>query len=345
MDYFEEDSSKLYMVFQVKLLPASAGSAGSSAVVSKICGQQIKMPQNGEKDPGTRMGNLKKHLQRQHPDEYEVVQSQENTRTAFGSHSQNQHGQRKVDSFFAPAPEKILVKHNMESFKAALVEMAVENAFSLRVFSLKGFKRLVGDMAEKLQVSLDRNQIRSYVILAAKAEKERLREDVRGKFVYLKFDCATRIRTNYLGLNVRYVNKDKLPTTSTLKVVDTRSQHTATELKDIIEKVLKDYEIPLEKVLCCVTDNASNMVKLVTTMNEDLKAAFGDQQDEDEDEDEYEDVEEDEDEETIDLQKVIPPSIEHMRCAAHTLQLAVYDGIKNSKARVETKMFIFIFDN
>ena len=96
-----------------------------------------------------------------------------------------------------------------------------------------------------------------------------------------------------------------------------------------------------------VTDNASNMVKLVTTMNEDLKAAVGDRQDEDEDEDEdeYEDVEEDEDEETIDLQKVIPPSIEHMRCAAHTHQLAVYDGIKNSKARVETKMFIFIFDN
>jgi hypothetical protein len=339
MDYFEEDSTKLYMICQVKLHPASAGSAASAAVVSKICGQQIKIAQTGEKDPGTRMGNLKKHLQRQHPDEYEVVQSQENTRK---QHSQNQHGQRKVDSFFAPAPEKILVKHNMESFKAALVEMAVENAFSLRVFSLKGFKRLVGDMAEKLQVSLDRNQIRSYVILAAKAEKERLREDVRGKFVYLKFDCATRIRTNYLGLNVRYVNKDKLPTTSTLKVVDTRSQHTATELKDIIEKVLKDYEIPLEKVLCCVTDNASNMVKLVTTMNEDLKAAFGDQvqQDEEEDEDEYEDVEEDED-----LQEAIPPSIEHMRCAAHTLQLAVYDGIKNSKARVETKMFIFIFDN
>jgi hypothetical protein len=51
-----------------------------------------------------------------------------------------------VDSFFAPAPEKVLVKHNMESFKAALVEIAVDNAFSLRVFSTKGFKRLVGDL-------------------------------------------------------------------------------------------------------------------------------------------------------------------------------------------------------
>jgi hypothetical protein len=340
MDYFEEDSTKIYMICQVKLLPASAGSAADSAVVSKICGQQIKIAQTGEKDPGTRMGNLKKHLQRQHPDVYEVVQSQALTRTAYGK--QQFQGQKKVDSFFAPKPEKVLVKHNMESFKAALVEMAVENAFSLRVFSTKGFKRLVGNLAEKLHVSLDKDQIRSYVILAANAEKDRLKEELRGKFVYLKFDCATRIRTNYLGLNVRYVNKDKLPTTATLKVVDTRSQHTAMELKDIIDKVLKDYEIPMEKVLCCVTDNASNMVKLVTTMNEDLKAAFGDQvqQDEEEDEDEYEDVEEDED-----LQEAIPPSIEHMRCAAHTLQLAVYDGIKNSKGRVETKMFIFIFDN
>ncbi len=86
------------------------------------------------------------------------------------------------------------------------------------------------------------------------------------------------------------------------------------------------------------------MVKLVTTMNEDLKAAFGDLQDEEEDEDKDEDVEVDGDEETFDLHKVIPPNIEHMRCAAHTLQLAVYDGNKNSKARVETKIFIFIFD-
>jgi hypothetical protein len=104
MDYFEEDSTKLYMICQVKLHPASAGSAGSAgsaasaAIVSKICGQQIKIAQTGEKDPGTRMGNLKKHLQRQHPDEYEVVQSQALTRTASGSQSQKQQvqGQQKV---------------------------------------------------------------------------------------------------------------------------------------------------------------------------------------------------------------------------------------------------------
>ena len=48
MDYFEEDSTKLYMVCQVKLHPASAGSAASTAVVSKICGQQMKIALTGE---------------------------------------------------------------------------------------------------------------------------------------------------------------------------------------------------------------------------------------------------------------------------------------------------------
>ena len=51
-------------------------------------------------------------------------------------------------------------------------------------------------------------------------------------------------------------------------MVDTQSRHSARELKDIIETVLDNYEIPLSNILCCITDNASNMVKLVTTMNE-----------------------------------------------------------------------------
>ena len=87
--------------------------------------------------------------------------------------------------------------------------------------------------------------------------------------MYLKVDCATRIRTNYLGINVRYISKStKLPTTSTLAVVDTLSRHSARDLKTIIERILDEYGIPVDHILCCVTDNASNMVKLVSDMNE-----------------------------------------------------------------------------
>jgi hypothetical protein len=120
-----------------------------------------------------------------------------------------------------------------------------------------------------VQVSLDTDQVRSYIIDAAVAAKEKMKEDLKSQFVFLKMDCATRIRVNYLGINVRFVSPiTKLPTTQTLAAIDTRSKHTARELKEMIERVLEEYQIPLNHILCCMTDNASNMVKLVSTMNE-----------------------------------------------------------------------------
>ena len=124
------------------------------------------------------------------------------------------------------------------------------------------------------KVSLDRDQIRSYIIEAAEDKKRMIKAELKGQLVFLKFDCATRIRTNYMGINVRYVSPTtKLPTTCTLAVVDTLNKHTAKELREILDTVLSNYEIPLSHILCCVTDNASNMVKLVSSMSMDLESA------------------------------------------------------------------------
>lgn len=113
---------------------------------------------------------------------------------------------------------------------------------------------------------MDRDQIRSYIIEKANKTQEDLKNDLKNKFVFLKFDCATRIRTNYLGVNVRYVSNGYW-TTRTLAVLDTESQHTAAELRKLLMKVLDNYEIPLDHILTGVTDNASNMVKLMDEMN------------------------------------------------------------------------------
>ena len=70
----------------------------------------------------------------------------------------------------------------------------------------------------------------------------------------------------------------KLPTTCTLAVVDTKSKHTARELREILDTVLSDYDIPLGHILCCVTDNATNMVKLVSSMNNDQESSSKEQE-------------------------------------------------------------------
>lgn len=102
---------------------------------------------------------------------------------------------------------------------------------------------------------------------AAEEQRKSLKEELKGKFVFLKFDCATRIQTNYLGINVRYLQGTERRT-RTLSVIDTKSRHTARDLKSMILDTLELYELPLENVLISVTDNATNMVKTIDLLNE-----------------------------------------------------------------------------
>ena len=44
------------------------------------------------------------------------------------------------------------------------------------------------------------------MIEEAESHKDKVKEDLRNKYIYLKFDCATRIRANYLAINVRYID-------------------------------------------------------------------------------------------------------------------------------------------
>lgn len=60
-------------------------------------------------------------------------------------------------------------------------------------------------------------------------------------------------------------NKSK---TQTIEVIDTRSRHTAKDIKGMIVDSLKRFDIPLENVLLSVTDNATNMVKSIQLLNE-----------------------------------------------------------------------------
>ena len=184
-------------------------------------------------------------------------------------------------------------------------------------------------------MSLDKDQVRKYIIDAAKAMKIAMKEDLKGKLVYLKFDAATRIRQNYLGLNVRYMFNEQ-SITKTLAVVDTLCEHKGRFIKVMIQKVLDEYEIPLKNVIMCVTDNAKNMIGTVQQINRDIQAEGGSRDvDVDDDEDDEDEDNEDDDVEPsdLDLEAACPPCCEHMRCAAHTLQLAVGDGLKHKSIK------------
>ena len=159
MDFFKSDGSA--MVCQVNIdkgYVSSKDDANSSPTASNICGSKFAFPQHGEKDSGTRVGNLKKHLNRFHPNEFEVVKKREQERNAASSGSnsnkklksnQPSSTQKKMTGFFKS--DKIVITHTRESYKATIVDRVVKSSNSLWYFSQQPYIDLAGEIATKLQ--------------------------------------------------------------------------------------------------------------------------------------------------------------------------------------------------
>jgi hypothetical protein len=151
-----------------------------------------------------------------------------------------------------------------------LVRLVVKEGTAIRLFSTPSFTQIMGEMAKKVGVSLEREKITQYVLSAAEKKKSEICTELKNKFIFLKCDFATRMRTNYMGVNIQYIDNNNQAVIRTLTVTDTQSRPTSRELKTILTKTLDEFSIPLNHVLCCVTDNAASMVKLVKELSEDL---------------------------------------------------------------------------
>ena len=204
-----------------------------------------------------------------------------------------------------------------EKFKRHLIQMFVDNGVALNLLSSPAFVGLNGEMAEKLGVSLRSHSIRNMILYEAEKQKK-LKEELHDKS---KMDACTRHRVNYFALNAQFVDSKNELTIITMAIRDTDNQHSSTFIQTLVEDVLRDVE---KQVLAVVADNASNMTLAVKKLSEDSVV------DENEAESEQEG--------TSTLDETIASAftdytqefstMSHMRCAAHTLQLATRDGLK-----------------
>ena len=109
----------------------------------------------------------------------------------------------------------------------------------------------------------------------------------------------------------------------TLAVKDTENQHSSDFIQRLVEDVLKNFEISKKQVLAVVTDNALNMTLAVQKLYEDSITVV------DENEDELEGISTLEEETSLAFRYDSEfKTMTHMQCAAHTLQLAIRDGLK-----------------
>ena len=133
----------------------------------------------------------------------------------------------------------------------------------------------------------------------------------------------------------------------TLTVKDTNANYSSKSIKKIVCNVLYGYGLKKEQIPAIVTDNASNMISTIKKINQSVTEYQLDDNDEDtidvntSSASEDYDPEPDESYRNLDFSyefyfsldtTVIDSRIHHMRCAVHTLQLAICDGLKGRHA-------------
>ena len=141
-------------------------------------------------------------------------------------------------------------------------------------------------------------------------------EELRGRLVCLKVDGVTKSTRHFIGINVQYI-KDAKIVVRTLGVREMFSRHTALNIKSEILSSLDSFQLSVRNLLSSTTDTGANMIKLAELLQLAQIEDFDD----------------------IGLIEWFPecdldPSdatLQTVKCAAHTLQLAVHDAIKNSE--------------
>ena len=292
------------------------------------CGQKIT--ESNPEVPRNACSNLKRHLKRVHHDVYLEVEKEdgESSRKKTCRQQFLASPSQKITNFFA---SKVIQVHmTAEQFKLNIIDLVAGGGTPLSFFASDGMKGMIGEMAAKLGVSLDRSSVRDLVIGAAGAKRAEIREELRGVPVYIKIDSCTRHNRSFLGVNVQFTGPNGRAQVRTLAVRDCLGKHSGEETKILLQTVMADFGVSPQQLLAVVSDNAANMVKAVKLLNQDAGESQ-DGSDVEEDDDESEDEDEDPDPDGSDgMMDVssISSTASHMRCAAHTLQLAVRDGIR-----------------
>lgn len=303
----------------------------------EICGALLSGFRGTGPNAPTRAANLKRHLQRHHPNIAEKV-NKEDEALNKPSESAVKPVQATINKYVVS--QRITVNMTEKKFKDCLIEMVVMNATPFTFFSTPAFQKLNGEMADKLGVSLSAENIRQLVLEKAKIEKLSFKEKLKNSLLFLKMDACTRHRVNYFAINVQFVDHEtnKL-TICTLSVKDTLAQHSSDSIKQIVKEVLEEFGLTTRQVLAIVTDNASNMVSTIEKLNAELAEEVDSNESNESGlpEDDGGDMHEDTDDGVYGAMNELSREsdlfeVYHMRCAVHTLQLAVRDGLTQRHA-------------
>lgn len=203
--------------------------------------------------------------------------------------------------------------------------------------------------------------------LAGEVEKK-IKEEVDGKFVSIMIDFATKHRRSIMGVSLQFVQNGKVVTRS-IGMVQSIASNTGENVLDVLIDLLNSFGIKKSRIISITSDDARNLSTMVKILNENLehendaadehnahslenahehevfcdvnniddeiRRAIGESDDSDSDDELNDILDGDDDFETL-IESLRNEYASHtiivngVKCAAHTLQLAVRDALADT---------------
>jgi len=172
---------------------------------------------------------------------------------------------------------KKLDKTTSEKYTNAIAYWIATDMQPYRSVSKNGFKHLMSVICSRYTIP-SRQVFADTKIPALYYEvKRRIKQDLNfTKFLSLTLDCWTsNAQQPYIGITAHTINDDWHLQTHCIACTILDVDHTAANLKDIIESTLQDWNIPLSKISTSTTDNGTNVIKVLELMNLNHNSYFG----------------------------------------------------------------------
>ncbi|KAM8711571.1 hypothetical protein ACLKA7_012139 [Drosophila subpalustris] len=266
----------------------------------------------GKEISGKHGTNLTNHIKRCH---FEVLEKNEKEK-ALKKLEKNKPSEvnssktelPKIDQFLT---KSVSVRITKESIKEACVLLCTVDGRPFSCVNDVGFRLLLDPIIKGMGCEnfINPQNVRDSVVEKADLLTKKIRKEVEGKVVSLKIDGLTHLARSFIGVNIQYINNGKI-VLRTLATEEMFACHTGQHLKDVVLTILSRFGISSKQVYSCTTDNGRNMLKMVELLNQDCE----DESDEQEDAD---------DEMSCLSNFDFDSKCIGIKCAAHTLQLAV----------------------
>lgn len=273
-------------------------------------------------------------------------------------------------------PEELSYKQQMEIAVCELISNAVElvtiNGSPFSILDASSLKGMLNPHLKELEqngykVTINRHMIAQKISEVSQKVQSQIGAELKSKMISIMFDVCTKRTFSVLGVSATTMINDAVIGRS-LGMIQLKERHRGPYLADVVENLLKEYEISLRQIYSGTADKATNMDN--TVRNISLRACNELEQNQNpleqsnggNDEEVYESASEGDDEMCMDLENQIElhnelnnenryvelvndmtqhlsrranflSPVQKIHCCAHTTQLAVNSALNQSEAK------------